>query len=108
MLIQSLLKYHSFFGDGLQIDYPTGSGNYLTLEQIALMISNRLINIFRKDQNGQRPVNALDAQLYQDPHFSDLILFYEYFDGNNGRGVGASHQTGWTGVIADLIQRQYE
>lgn len=103
MLIQSLKKYYAFHGDGFKVEYPTGSRQYLNLNEIAKEISKRLVRLFTEDTDGNRPVNALTPKLYQDEHFKDLVLFYEYFHGDNGRGVGASHQTGWTGVIAELI-----
>ena len=103
MLLQSLKKFHAFYGDNFKVEYPTGSGKYLNLEEISIEISKRLIRLFTKDADGNRAVNGLTPKLYQDEHFKDLILFYEYFHGDNGRGVGATHQTGWTGVIAELI-----
>ena len=104
LFISSLKEYHNYFGDDLKFDYPTGSDNPLNLKEIGFEISKRLIGIFKKDENGNRPVNELDKEKYTDEHFKDLILFYEYFDGNNGRGVGASHQTGWTALVANLIE----
>lgn len=103
MLIESLKKLHQYYGNEFTIECPTGSGNYMTLQEVAKDITIRLSNIFLQDKDGNRPVNGLTPLLYQDEHFKDLILFFEYFHGDNGRGVGASHQTGWTGVIADLI-----
>ena len=105
MLIESLRKYHDYFGEDMKLEFPSGSGNLLNLGQVADEISGRLISLFAKDADGNRPVNGLSSKLYQDEHFKDLVLFYEYFHGDNGRGVGASHQTGWTGVVAELIQR---
>ena len=103
MLIQSLRRFYEFFGDEFKVEYPTGSGFEMNLEEVSVELSKRLIRIFAKDENGNRPVNGLYSKLYQNEHFSDLVLFYEYFHGDNGRGVGATHQTGWTGVITDLI-----
>ncbi len=108
MLIEALHKFHYFYGSELQIDYPTGSGNMMTLKEIALEITGRLINIFKKDDKGLRTVFGKDEKLQKDPHFKNYILFYEYFDGDNGRGLGASHQTGWTGLITDLIDQWCE
>jgi len=103
MLIESLRKLHQYYGDELMVECPTGSGNFMNLDNVAQEISQRLAKIFMLDKDGNRPVNGLTPLLYKDENFKDLILFYEYFHGDNGRGVGASHQTGWTGVIAELI-----
>ncbi len=107
MLIESLKKFHAYYQDEFKMEYPTGSGNELNLKQITDELSKRLIRIFTKDKKGKRPVFG-DAEKFQnDPHFNDYILFYEYFHGDNGTGIGASHQTGWTGLVADLINSQY-
>jgi hypothetical protein len=103
MIVESLMKFHSYYGDEFLIEYPTDSGKMLTLKDIASELSNRLINIFRLDKKGNRPVNGEVAKFNKDPHFKDLITFYEFFHGDNGRGCGASHQTGWTGLVATLI-----
>lgn len=103
MLIESLRNYHHFWGDSFKMEYPTGSGNLKTLAEIADDISCRLISIFQPDKEGNRPVNDKQKIYREDPHFKDLILFFEYFHGDNGRGVGAGHQTGWTGLVAELI-----
>ncbi|WP_018344681.1 MGH1-like glycoside hydrolase domain-containing protein [Cytophaga aurantiaca] len=103
MIVESLMKFHSYYGDEFVIEYPTGSGKMLTLKDIAGELSNRLINIFRLDKKGKRPVNGDVDKFSTDPHFKDLISFYEFFHGDNGRGCGASHQTGWTGLVATLI-----
>ncbi|MEH6680187.1 MAG: glucosidase [Sediminicola sp.] len=103
MFIESLLEYHRFFNGSMRLEYPTGSNNNKDLKELAEEIGNRLVSIFKKDKNGNRPVNALHKKVYQHPRFEDLVLFYEYFHGDNGRGVGASHQTGWTGLVATLI-----
>jgi len=100
LFIQTLKEYYKFYGESVKIEVD---GNQLGLHQLADELSNRIVNIFRKDKNGERPVHALHKDWYKDEHFKDLILFYEYFHGDNGRGVGATHQTGWTGVIATLI-----
>jgi hypothetical protein len=104
LLIESLREYHKYYGDNLKLEFPSNSGINLNLSQIADQISNRLISIFSEDNQGNRPVNEGNT-LYQDPHFKDNILFYEYFHGDNSRGVGASHQTGWTGIVAKLINK---
>src|SRR4051812_18009924 len=105
LLVQALQTYYDYYENKFTIDFPTGSNNKMNLHEVADKIANRLISNFDKDNEGKRPVNG-EATIYQhDPHFKDLVLFYEYFHGDNGRGVGASHQTGWTGVIAELINR---
>lgn len=104
LFIGTLKEYHNYFEDDLKFQFPSGSGNYLNLKEIGFEISKRLIGMFEKDKEGNRPIHALDKEKYKDEHFKDLILFYEYFDGNNGRGVGASHQTGWTALVANLIE----
>ncbi|MCB9960141.1 MAG: glucosidase [Rhodospirillaceae bacterium] len=104
LLIESLRKFHHYYGDDFLVECPTGSGTYLTLEQIADTLGERLARIFLKDAQGRRPVFGANEKQQRDPHFRDHLLFYEYFHGDNGRGVGASHQTGWTGLIAALLQ----
>lgn len=102
LFVESLKEYHKYYGDSFKINYPKAKGK-LNLKQISDKINQRLVATFKKDANGDRPVNALHKDWYKDPHFKELILFYEYFHGDNGRGVGASHQTGWTGCVAHLI-----
>ncbi|MCK6543812.1 glucosidase [bacterium] len=104
MLIASLYKFHSYYGDDFLVEHPTGSGNYMTLTAIADDLSKRLTRIFLRNDQGQRPIFGDIAKFQKDPFFKDYILFYEYFHGDNGRGVGASHQTGWTGLIAKLLE----
>ncbi len=104
LLIESLQRFHHYYGDDFKVEHPTGSGKHLTLRQIADELSERLIKIFKRDKTGIRPVFGNDEKLQQDEHFRDYIYFYEYFHGDNGRGVGATHQTGWTGLVAKLIQ----
>ncbi len=106
LIIQSLEKYYNYFGDSLQVEFPTHSGNNLSLRKIAEALRNRLIGIFTRDAKGNRIVNGQDELFNQDPYFRDLVLFYEYFHGETGKGLGASHQTGWTGLVADLIRRK--
>jgi Glycosyl hydrolase family 63 C-terminal domain len=105
LLIESLQKFHHYLGDDFKVECPTGSGQMLTLWEVASELSQRLTGIFLKDSSGHRPVYGGTAQFQDDPHWRDLILFYEYFHGDNGAGIGASHQTGWTGLVAKLIQQ---
>jgi hypothetical protein len=104
LLIESLQKFHHYYGDHFKVECPTGSGNWLTINDVASELSRRLTRIFLRDENGRRPVLNQHPKMQNDPHFRDYVLFYEYFDGDNGRGVGASHQTGWTGLVAKLLQ----
>ena len=104
LIIRALLQYHSYYGDNFKIECPTGSGNDMNLYQIAENISGRLSGIFLKNEKGLRPVYGGSGKFQDDPHWKDYILFYEYFHGDNGAGIGASHQTGWTGVIARIMQ----
>jgi hypothetical protein len=103
LIVESLQKFHHYYGDDFKIECPTGSGKHLTLEGVAEELANRLLRIFRCEQ-GRRPALGDSAKQQNDPHFRDLLLFHEYFDGDSGRGVGASHQTGWTGLVAKLLQ----
>jgi hypothetical protein len=104
LIIESLQRFHHYYGDDFKVEYPSGSGKYFSLEQISQELSNRLISIFLRDSNGKRPVFGDNHLLQSDPNFNNYIFFFEYFHGDNGRGIGASHQTGWTGLIAKLIQ----
>ncbi len=106
LMVESIERFYDYFGDEFTVEYPIGSGQQITLKAVALELTNRLIGLFTKDGAGNRPAFGQHPK-YRDPHFSDYLLFYEYFDGDNGRGVGASHQTGWTGLIAELINRKY-
>lgn len=106
LIIEALQKYHRFYGDTLKVEFPTGSGNRITLDEAATKISERLISLFQRDEAGNRPVHGDHADIYRRPEFTDLPLFYEYFHGDNGRGVGASHQTGWTGLVATLMEKK--
>jgi hypothetical protein len=107
LLIDSLRSYYNYYEADFKVEFPTGSGNLLDLNQVADELSKRLIGIFQEDTSGDRPVNNYD-RFYKNEHSKDLILFYEYFHGDNGRGVGATHQTGWTGVVAELIDKVYK
>jgi hypothetical protein len=104
LLIQSLRRMYAYYGNGFTVECPTGSGNLMTLWQVADELARRLCSIFLRDAGDRRPVYG-SAEVFQtDPHWRDLILFYEYFHGDNGAGIGASHQTGWTGLVAWLIK----
>lgn len=103
LIIQALLAMHTYYGDDFKMECPTGSGNRLNLFQIAQELSCRLMDIFLPDQNGRRPVFGGAEKFQSDPHFHDNLLFYEYFHGDDGSGLGASHQTGWTGTLATLL-----
>ena len=104
MIIRSLLNFYLYYGDNFKIECPTGSGTMMNLFEVAREISDRLTSIFLRDENGRRPVYGGTEKFQTDPHWQDLILFYEYFQGDNGAGLGASHQTGWTGLVAKTIQ----
>jgi hypothetical protein len=103
LLIESLQKFHHYYSDDFRIECPTGSGRYLTLAEVADELTVRMSRIFLRDGSGRRPVFGHSEKLQTDPHFRDHVLFHEYFHGDTGRGVGASHQTGWTGLIAKLL-----
>jgi hypothetical protein len=103
LLIESLQKFHHYYGDDFKVECPTGSGRFMSLEEVADELARRLTRLFLRGSDGVRPVFGENAKLQSDPHFRDHILFYEYFHGDNGRGVGASHQTGWTGLVAKLL-----
>lgn len=107
LIIESLQRFFFYYSPDFLVEYPTGSGNYSNLDQIADSLSKRLSKIFLMDDNGKRPVNGQYERFQTDPDFKDYILFYEYFHGDNGRGVGASHQTGWTGLIAKILQPRF-
>jgi Glycosyl hydrolase family 63 C-terminal domain len=103
LIIRGLLNLYAFYGDAFTVECPTGSGQRMTLFDVAREITRRLARIFLRDASGRRPVYGGTATFQEDPHWRDLLLFYEYFHGENGAGLGASHQTGWTGVIAMLL-----
>jgi hypothetical protein len=108
LLIESLQKFHHYFGEAFKVECPTGSGQLLSLWEVAAEISRRLTRTFLADSTGARPVHGNTALYRDDPHWRDLVLFYEYFHGEDGSGVGASHQTGWTGLVAKLLQQSGE
>ena len=104
LIIESLQRFHHYYGSDFKIEHPTGSGNLKTLKEIASDLSERMVHIFKRDKDGMRPMYGQNEKLQKDPHFTDNLFFYEYFHGDNGRGAGATHQTGWTGMVAKLIQ----
>ena len=106
LLVEVLKKYHRFYGNDVLVEFPTGSGKKLTLGQISEELSHRLTNIFLRDEQGRRAVFGTNTTFQNDPHWRDYIPFHEYFHGDTGRGVGASHQTGWTAVVANLLQEE--
>jgi hypothetical protein len=104
MICFSLSKLYAYFGDGFKIECPTGSGQFMTLMEVQAELIRRMVRIFLRDERGRRPVYGGTEKFQRDEHWRDLILFYEYFHGDNGAGIGASHQTGWTGLVARFIQ----
>lgn len=108
LIIESLKKFDFYYGGDFSIEYPTGSGNYMTMDIIAKELSLRSMKIFMRDENGNRPVFGKNKKFQEDPHFKDYILFYEYFHGDTGLGLGASHQTGWTGLVSEMIHKYYK
>lgn len=107
LIIESLQRFFFYYSPDFMVEYPTGSGSYSNLDEIADSLGKRLAQLFLKDKNGNRPFNGQYPRFQTDPDFKDYILFYEYFHGDNGRGVGASHQTGWTGLIAKILQPRF-
>lgn len=105
LLVESLQKFHHYLGDSFKVECPTGSGREMTLWEVGAELSHRLMSTFLKNSSGRRPVYGGIEKFQNDPHWQDLILFHEYFHGDNGAGIGASHQTGWTGVVAKLVQQ---
>jgi hypothetical protein len=103
LLIEALERYHYFYGDRLQVECPTGSGNTMNLKSVASELASRLTRLFLPDATGGSPCHGNDRRYADDPHWRDLLLFHEYFDGDTGRGAGASHQTGWTALVAILL-----
>ena len=104
LIIESLQRFHHYYGDDFKVEYPTNSGTYLSLNEIANELTHRLARLFLRDDKGHRAIFGDHPKLQNDPHFKDYIQFYEYFHGDTGRGLGASHQTGWTGLIGKLLQ----
>jgi hypothetical protein len=108
LLIESLQKYNHYYGDSFKVECPTHSGNMMTLGEVACELSRRLSRLFLRGADGRRPVFGGSSKFQDDPNFKDHILFYEYFHGDNGAGIGANHQTGWTGLVAKLLQQSGE
>jgi hypothetical protein len=108
LLIESLQKLHHYFGDEFRVECPTGSGHLMNLWEVAAELSRRLGRIFLRGPDGRRPCYGGSEKFQTDPHWGDLALFHEYFHGDNGAGIGASHQTGWTGLVAKLLQQSGE
>jgi hypothetical protein len=108
LLIEALQRFDYFYRGAFKVEFPTGSGREVTLSEVAAELSRRLTRIFLRDPAGRRPVHGDVRRFQSDPHWRDLLLFYEYFHGDNGAGIGASHQTGWTGIVAKLLQQSGE
>jgi hypothetical protein len=108
LIIESLQRFHHYFGNELRVEFPAGSGKILALWEVAAELSRRLVRIFLRDAGGRRPANGEVERFRHDPHWRDLILFYEYFHGESGAGLGASHQTGWTALVAKLLEQTGE
>jgi hypothetical protein len=108
LLVESLQKFHHYLGDDFKVEFPTGSGQFMTLWQVAGELSRRLTGIFLRDGTGNRPVYGNLEKFQTDPNWRDLVLFHEYFHGDTGAGLGASHQTGWTGLVTKMLQQSGE
>ena len=105
LIIEGLQRFYRYYGDDFTVECPTGSGNMATLDDVAKDLSRRLTRLFLRNDAGERPVYGGLRVFQDDPHWRDYVLFHEYFHGDNGAGLGASHQTGWTGLVADLLQQ---
>jgi hypothetical protein len=108
LIVESLQRFHYYLGDAFTVECPTGSGRFMTLQDVAADLSRRLTRIFLKDESGRRPVYGALEMFQLDPHWNPYVLFHEYFNGDTGAGLGASHQTGWTGLVAKLLQQSGE
>jgi hypothetical protein len=102
--VEALQRYHHFYGDSLKVECPTGSGRYLTLEEVASELARRLSSLFLRGTEGRRPCHGTDPRWATDPRWRELVLFHEYFHGDDGHGIGASHQTGWTALVAQCLE----
>lgn len=107
LILESLWKFDFYYDDNFTMEFPTRSKNYVTIPELSNSLSRRMISLFTEDKDGKRPVYNRHPKMQNDPHFKDYILFYEYFHGDNGAGLGASHQTGWTALVADIIHKMY-
>jgi len=103
MIIKSLGAYYQFYGDSFKVEFPTRSGNWVTLKEARKLLAERVSSLFTPDEKGHRPCHGGDERYASDPFWKDLILFNEYFHGDTGRGCGASHQTGWTALVAEIL-----
>jgi hypothetical protein len=103
LIVESLQKFHHYYGDDFLVEYPTGSGQQVTILQVAVELTRRLTQLFLRDSNGRRACFGSNEKLQNDPHFRDYLCFHEYFHGDTGMGLGASHQTGWTALVAKLL-----
>jgi hypothetical protein len=103
LIVRALLNLYTFYGDDFTVECPTGSGTRMTLFDVAKELTRRIVGAFLRDADGRRPIYGATAIFQDDPHWRDLILFHEYFHGDNGAGLGATHQTGWTGLVAPLL-----
>jgi hypothetical protein len=103
LLIEALQRFHDYYGDDFRIEYPTHSGQKLSFHEIGVELAGRLSRLFLRDEKGRRPVFGDNEKMQHDPHFRDYLLFFEYFNGDSGKGLGASHQTGWTGLVSILL-----
>jgi hypothetical protein len=104
LIIEALERYHRFYGDEFKVEFPTGSGRFLNLKETARELATRLTRLFLPDNSGRRPCNGDDPRFSNDPNWKDLVLFHEFFHGDNGKGLGASHQTGWTALVIRSLE----
>ena len=104
LLVEALQRYHHFYGDDLRVECPTGSGTWMNLDEVARELSRRLTSLFQADAHGARPCHGEHARYATNPHWRELVLFHEYFHAETGRGVGATHQTGWTALVIRLLE----
>jgi hypothetical protein len=105
MIIKSLETYDHFYGESFKVEFPTRSGNWITLGEASRLLAQRVSSIFLPDGLGQRPCHGEEARYANDPYWKDLVLFNEYFHGETGKGLGASHQTGWTALVAEILSQ---
>ena len=108
LLVQSMKRYHAYYGDDFKVECPTGSGTLMTLLEVARELERRLVSLFEMNEETGRPSHGEESQYRDDPAWKDLILFYEYFHADTGKGLGASHQTGWTALVASMLRSQTE